>query len=663
MKNKTTKIVILILIFIVGVLGFGERVNAQSGDISIIPWENVNLYGMNTTAGSGRHLNTPVSTIYKVTNLNDSGPGSLRKALSLTGPVTIVFEVSGTIALQSALWIPSYFTIAGQTAPSPGIIIKNYGININRNIHDILIQHIRFRTGDKSVGGTLSDGWTDVDGGGPGTVYSHPLSVEPDNTPSYYPPSVWWNWIYLDEDSNQTTNVEINKWDWDNGILYVNVGTDPADGKLMYGVSKSTISDPLTVDDHYSIEHGWVVPYNLVIDHCSFSWGGDMNTMFGSQYTTMSNCIISEALNHPWHPKGPHSKGCLIKTDFGENGAKYVAIIKNIFAHNVDRNPLMQGCDGIVVNNLLFDIYFGICTDDHSLKAGDEHISIVGNYIIETDLIKYSMYIKDGMKVTSRIYISGDNYYDGQVQTDPWNSEATTHFEQRLSFSLPASDVPEINRVATAEEALWPTGYISMSATDARTYLLANAGARPADRDAVDNRIINEIISESVTSSIIQTIYTDNDDCYAEDKPFNCCTGFNTGNCPDRIWPTLSENHRSLTIPADPNEIQPSGYTRLEEWLHGFSRTVEGKIDNTLNTYFVYPNPCRVYMGEKIITFDNLNSGDLINVYDISGKPIYKTNNITSNTYRWDIGNISSGIYFYKITGSNKAKGKIVIIR
>ena len=557
--------------------------SVPQGDLPIIPNENVNLYGMDTTAGSGRHLGTPETTIYKVTNLNDSGAGSLRDALAQTGPATVVFEVSGTIELESPLGITSYLTIAGQTAPSPGITIKNYGININRNMHDILVQHIRFRAGDKSVGDTLLDEWTDVDGNGSETVYSHLLSKHPDNAPGYYPPSVWWNWTHLDEDPGQTTNVGANKWDWDNGILYVNVGTDPANGKLQYGVSKSGISDPLTVDDHYRVPD-WVVPYRIVIDHCSFSWGGDMNAMSGGQYTTLSNCIISEGLSHPWHPKGYHSKGYLVKTDNGENGAKYVAIINNIFAHNVDRNPTTAGVDAIIVNNLLFDIWFGICTDDHSNRTGDEQISIVGNYIIETDITKYCMYIRSGVKETSKIYISDTNYYNGKVQTDPWNSESTSCFQQRKSFSLPQSDVPEINRAATAEEALWPAGYVAMSAIDTRTYVLANAGARPTDRDSVDTRIISEVIAENQTSAIIQTVYADNHDCYAEDVPFNCCTGYNTGNCPDATWPVLAENTRPLTVPANPNQIQSSGYTNLEEWLHTYLTEVEVAREDPIDT-------------------------------------------------------------------------------
>ena len=84
------------------------------------------------------------------------------------------------------------------------------------------------------------------------------------------------------------------------------------------------------------------------------------------------------------------------------------------------------------------------------------------------------------------------------------------------------------------------------------------------------------------------------------------------------------------------------------------------KEDSTIQ---VYPNPCKVYMGETFIIFDNLNVGNIIKVFDISGKIIHNSENITSDTYIWNVNNMSSGIYFYKIAGSNKASGKIVIIR
>jgi hypothetical protein len=108
------------------------------GPLAVFP--GAQGFGITTKAGRG-------GQILRVTNLNDSGAGSLRAALEATGPRTVVFEVSGTIPLSNHIYIRSPFiTVAGQTAPSPGITLRNAGIQVETN--DVLIQHLRIRVGD-----------------------------------------------------------------------------------------------------------------------------------------------------------------------------------------------------------------------------------------------------------------------------------------------------------------------------------------------------------------------------------------------------------------------------------------------------------------------------------------------------------------------------------
>ncbi|MDB5455312.1 MAG: pectate lyase [Caulobacter sp.] len=87
--------------------------------------------------------------VLKVTNLDDSGPGSLRAAVEATGPRTIVFDVAGTIQLKSPLRIiHGQVTIAGQTAPGGGITVRDQTLIVAAD--DVVIRFLRSRLGAES---------------------------------------------------------------------------------------------------------------------------------------------------------------------------------------------------------------------------------------------------------------------------------------------------------------------------------------------------------------------------------------------------------------------------------------------------------------------------------------------------------------------------------
>lgn len=507
-------------------------------------------FGMETPAGSGRHLATPNTTVYRVTNLNDSGTGSLRYGLEeVSCPKVIIFEVSGNITLSENIiiggWVGndgetkgSYITIAGQTAPSPGITIKDYGIKIERTSHDILIQHIRIRPGDTS---------------------------------------------------------------------------------LYEGVEKEAIADCFTLVPSNAESD------NIVIDHCSCSWAGDMNIQTQMSGITIQNCIISEALHNPLHPKGPHSRGLLVFAQRSEQGQN-VCVTGNLFAHNMARNPSVNaGAKAVVSNNLIYNVNVQIkCDDAGKWKA---FITVEKNVIKGVDRYPTAR----ALILESRLYFGPDNLLNGEsFGPDIWSN-----------MHMPFGIVPEVCRASVPPITV--PGLTLRPANEVEEWMLSNAGARPLDRDPVDIRVINDVLNG--TGEIIVS----QDDVGG--------------------WPDLAENTRILTIPTNPHEIQPSGYTRLEEWLHGYLAEVEDETTAPTPDDFTlqqnYPNPFNL---STTIEYTVAEPCDIqIKIYNLFGREVH----VLVNEYKlagkfsvtWDGKNaegneLANGIYFYKLTAGKQSFSK-----
>ncbi len=102
--------------------------------------------------GAGRFaLGGRGGDVCRVTSLNDKGAGSLRHcALTQKGARTVIFAVSGIITLDSPLvFTRDRLTLAGQTAPGGGIMIRGYQVGIVGS--DIIVRHLRFRPGDLKI--------------------------------------------------------------------------------------------------------------------------------------------------------------------------------------------------------------------------------------------------------------------------------------------------------------------------------------------------------------------------------------------------------------------------------------------------------------------------------------------------------------------------------
>jgi pectate lyase len=105
-------------------------------------------YGAASIGGRG-------GRVIEVTNLDDSGPGSLRAAIEASGPRTVVFRIAGIITVNGSIDLRNpYITIAGQTAPGGGITLRGTTDHILRikDTHDVIIRYLRFRNGSGDPG-------------------------------------------------------------------------------------------------------------------------------------------------------------------------------------------------------------------------------------------------------------------------------------------------------------------------------------------------------------------------------------------------------------------------------------------------------------------------------------------------------------------------------
>jgi hypothetical protein len=342
--------------------------------------------------------------ILRVTTLAPNGPGSLLEAINADGPRIVVFEVGGVIDFeQHEIRIANpYLTVAGQTAPSPGITLIRTGIDLLT--HDVIMQHIRVRTG--SAGADKKSGWA--------------------------------------PDAFSTVNA-----------------------------------------------------YNVIVDHCSLTWGIDENlSASGPRFTgktpeewrkavshsiTFSNNIIAEGLKDSTHPKGEHSKGSLIHDNVND-----ILIIGNLYAHNYERNPLFKGgARGMVINNLIYD---------------------PGPRAVHYNLIPEEWYgrkYENGqMTLISNVMRAGPSTPDGVALFMLGGSGDIELFEEdNVAVDRIGDPLPKLGRYTTSKARIiampkpaMPSGVAPLRAVDVEESVIRNAGARPWDRDPIDARIVADTV-------------------------------------------------------------------------------------------------------------------------------------------------------------------------
>lgn len=341
--------------------------------------------------------------IVRVTTLAADGPGSLLEALAKKGPRIVVFEVGGVIDLdrREVRIVEPYLTIAGQTAPMPGITLIRGGLIIAT--HDVVVRHIRIRPGS--------------------------------------------------------------------------AGLPPRGGDF----------------DAITTVRG---ARDVIIDHCSLTWATDENlsassTRFdgeddaawrksASRRITFSNNLLAEGLANSTHAKGEHSKGTLIHEHVNE-----VLIVGNLYAHNYERNPLFKGgSSGQVINNLIYNpgqrgIHYNLIAEEwHGRPYSTGQVVMRGNVL------------RAGPSTESlALFMVGGS---GNVDIHAADNLAVDRIGRPLPAQGSYTTAPVRVREMPEPPPL-PYGVILLGSAQVHDAVLAQAGARPWDRDDIDRRILADV--------------------------------------------------------------------------------------------------------------------------------------------------------------------------
>jgi len=375
------------------------------------------------TSGARRALDNDKNIeVYHVTNLNDSGEGSFRDAVSKDNRI-IVFDVSGMIDLNSRVSISGdNLTILGQTAPGDGICFRGNSVKVNGN--NIILRYLRFRVGSK-----LADG------------------------------------------------------------------------------SDTVTQDGFEIADFCE---------NIIMDHCSISWGTDENlSAYAIENVTVQNCIVAEALNQSIHSKGEHSYA-------GIWGGVNVSFHHNIIASHKSRNPKIGTSETVTMtqgytdDQSVIDMWNNVIYNwgDKSGYGAENgaNVNIVNNYYKpgpatptgkRARIFELSPGNKYQAKWSGSIYADGNVIDDdSEIAKDVENAlavnEENWQIEKKTGVYLDTDGIEVYEKLDSLGENSYIHNIEEMqSAEDAYEYVIANAGARLPKLDIVDSRIIENVVNRT----------------------------------------------------------------------------------------------------------------------------------------------------------------------
>ena len=265
----------------------------------------------------------------------------------------------------------------------------------------------------------------------------------------------------------------------------------------------------------HALKSGWEVDglstvqggYDVIIDHCTFTWATDENLSASgprfegatakewrentSHRVTFSQCLIADGLRNSSHPKGPHSVGSLIHDNTTD-----IFIYGNLYLSNGARNPLFKGgARGVVVNNFIHNpggaaFLYGLLAEewgDHPWERGI--VSVIGN------VLKYG---RDSGKSASFALFVGpgpcDAFFADNLVQSATGEPQTFHIRFKPTWEQATVETDTLNILNKLDSPPFEVPGLTAGrpAADVPEWVLATAGARPWDRDPIDQRLIEQ---------------------------------------------------------------------------------------------------------------------------------------------------------------------------
>jgi len=515
-----------------------ENSNAVKKSDKTVAFPGAEGGGMYATGARGALDNGEQMEVYRVTNLNDSGDGSFRDAVS-KGNRIVVFDVSGIIDLKSNVNIGGNggnLTILGQTAPGDGICFR--GNNIKVSGENIILRYLRFRVGDKKFN------------------------------------------------------------------------------------NKNELVDTATQDGLEVVDD----TQNVIIDHCSVSWGTDENlTAYAVKDVTIQNCIIAEALNQSIHDKGEHSYAAIW-------GGVNLTVHHNLIATHKSRNPKIGTSEttamtaGYRDEQTVVDIRNNIIYNwgdkaGYGAENGAE-VNIINNYYKSgpatpddktsnknkrARIFEYSVGQKYQKDWSGKVYANGNFIYTDDSDSNGAKQAAAAvnaNNYQPETGVYPDPKFPDMIKEDLKEPNLTYYNDYPIVTTDAQTaygYVLENAGATLPKRDKVDERIIKNVKERTAPNTNNAAGSTapngGTKSVGLVDSPADTIPEDDKNAYDDRGYPNFSKDVRAEGFDSDEDgipdtwedkmgldknnrndslNIGPDGYT----WLEIYSETIGGNEVN-----------------------------------------------------------------------------------